>query len=274
MTLQVVGTNGTLTFTDTTNITVSAGANASTAITLREIPVSKHYLNGFTFLGTEHFNGSETIRVIIDDLGNKDGVAQTLERTIDITVTPINDEPINTSGRPDTNEDTPLVLSQANSNQISVADPDSGDNSQNLNITLTVPDFDNDSVIDGTLTFSTTNGLTFDTSVGGGDGTIPASLFTFTGSITNLNTALNGITFSPAADFNGTTKINIISTDGTLSDTDDLAITVTLSMTRLLGLSPIPDVNEDETLTFTILTQLHRLIGLVSQMEQTVTSLH
>ena len=174
----MVGTNGTLTFTDTTNVTVSAGANASTAITLEGNPQSLNTtLNGFTFLSTEHFNGSETIRVIIDDLGNKDGAAQTLERTIDITVTPINDEPINTLPvAQNTNEDTPLVLSQANSNQISVADPDSGDNSQNLTITLTDPDFDNDSVIDGTLTFSTTNGLTFDTSVGGGDGTIPASL--------------------------------------------------------------------------------------------------
>ena len=212
-------------------------------------------------MGTEHFNGSETIRVIIDDLGNKDGVAQTLERTIDITVTPINDEPINTLPvAQNTNEDTPLVLSQANSNQISVADPDSGDNSQNLTITLTVPDFDNDSVIDGTLTFSTTNGLTFDTSVGGGDGTIPASLFTFTGSITNLNTALNGITFNPASDFNGTTKINIISTDGTLSDTDDLAITVTAVNDAPTWTVPNPQtVNEDETLTFTTRTNVAQI---------------
>ena len=44
-------------------------------------PVSKHYPQWFYFLSTfEHFNGSETIRVIIDDLGNKDGAAQTLRK--------------------------------------------------------------------------------------------------------------------------------------------------------------------------------------------------
>ena len=50
----------------------------------------------------------------------------------------------------------------------------------------------------GTLTLSTLTGLSFII----GDGTADTSM-TFTGTLAAINAALNGMTFTPGADFNG-----------------------------------------------------------------------
>lgn len=131
----------------------------------------------------------------------------------------LNLPPVNTVPGPQaTNEDTPLVFSSANGNQISISDPDAGANPVQVTLTAT----------NGTLTLSTTAGLTFTV----GDGTADATM-TFTGTITDINAALNGLTFTPTANYNGPATLTITTNDqgntgdpGPLSDTDVVAITV------------------------------------------------
>ncbi|MDL1983033.1 MAG: DUF4347 domain-containing protein, partial [Deltaproteobacteria bacterium] len=72
------------------------------------------------------------------------------------------------------------------------------------------------------------NGLTFTT----GDGTDDTTM-TFTGTIADINTALEGSTFTPTASFNGTATVTITTDDlcntgtgGALSDIDVVTITV------------------------------------------------
>jgi hypothetical protein len=116
------------------------------------------------------------------------------------------------------NEDTALVFSSGNANQISVADVDAGSNAIKITLTAT----------NGTLTLSTTVGLSFTT----GDGTADATMV-FTGTLTNVNNALSGMSFNPTADFTGAASLQIISDDqgntgtgGPLTDTDTVNITV------------------------------------------------
>ncbi len=140
-----------------------------------------------------------------------------------ITITAVNDPPVNTvPGLQGTAQNTPLVFSSGTSNQISVADPDAGANS--IQITLTVTN--------GTLTLSGVSGLSFTV----GDGTADATM-TFTGTIANINTALNGMTFTPTAGFSGAAILTITSNDlgntgagGPLSDTDTVNIQVALNV--------------------------------------------
>ncbi|HAZ43403.1 MAG TPA: hypothetical protein DCZ55_02685, partial [Cyanobacteria bacterium UBA11371] len=108
-----------------------------------------------------------------------------------------------TTGSNTTNEDTSLVFSSANNNQISVSDVDSAAVTVNLSIT------------NGTLSF---NGL-----VGTGNGT---SNLSYTGTLADVNAALNGLTYAPTANFNGNSVLTITSNDGTLTDTDTVNITV------------------------------------------------
>ena len=139
--------------------------------------------------------------------------------TMTINVTAVNDGPVNSvPGPQSTTEDTPKVFSAANLNQISVADVDAGSNPIKVTLTAT----------NGTLTLSTTAGLSFIT----GDGTADATMM-FTGTLTAVNTALNGMSFNPTADFNGAASLQIVSDDqgnsgsgGPLTDTDTVNITV------------------------------------------------
>lgn len=147
------------------------------------------------------------------------GSDYTLQVGLACQAAPANQPPVNTvPGAQTTNENTPLVFSAAGGNQISVADADAGNNP--LQVTLTATN--------GTITLSTTAGLTFTA----GDGTADATM-TFTGSQTAINAALNGLTFNPTPGFSGAAGLQLTTNDqgfsgtgGARSDTDTVAITV------------------------------------------------
>ncbi len=148
-----------------------------------------------------------------------DGISIPGSATRGITITAVNDAPVNTvPGPQSTNEDTAEVFSAGNGNQISVADVDLGANPIKITLTAT----------NGTVTLSTTAGLLFTTGTGTNDATM-----VFTGMLAAVNTALNGLSFNPTADFNGSASLQIISDDqgntgtgGALTDTDSVSITV------------------------------------------------
>ncbi len=163
--------------------------------------------------------------------------------TMTINVTAVNDGPVNTvPGPQNTNEDTALVFSSGNLNQISVAD-DAGSNPIKITLTAT----------NGTLTLSTTAGLSFIT----GDGTDDATII-FTGAVANVNTALNGMSFNPTAEFSGAASLQIVSDDqgntgtgGPLTDTDSVNITVNALNDPPSGTDNTVSTAEDTAYTFT-----------------------
>ena len=104
----------------------------------------------------------------------------------------------NAPGAQATNEDIDLVFNSANGNLISINDP--GLSNDSLDITLTVTN--------GTLSLSQTTGLTFTTGTGSADATM-----TFTGSLSNINTALDGMSFTPTGDYNGSANLQITTYD-------------------------------------------------------------
>src|SRR5258708_27424443 len=63
-------------------------------------------------------------------------------------------------------------------------------------------------VTNGTFTLSQTTGLTFQTGTGSGDATM-----TFTGTLANINAALNGATFTPTAGYFGAATVQFTSAD-------------------------------------------------------------
>ena len=122
--------------------------------------------------------------------------------------------PINTvPGAQTTNEDTAKTFSSAGTNAISVDDPDAP---VLIQVSL--------SALNGKITLSGVSGLTFTA----GDGTGDAAM-TFTGTIADANTALNGTSFTPDANFNGAASLTIDTNDPAFSaevDSDVVAITV------------------------------------------------
>ena len=113
-------------------------------------------------------------------------------------MTAVNDSPVNNvPGAQTTNEDTARVFSVAGSNAISITD-DAGTNP--VRVTL----FGSS----GVITLASIAGLTLTT----GDGTADATM-TFTGTVAAINTALDGMSFMPNAEFSGSASLTINTND-------------------------------------------------------------
>ncbi len=108
-------------------------------------------------------------------------------------------------GSQSTNEDTNIVFSSGNGNQISISDQDPVGSNQEVTLTVT----------NGTLTLSGTTGLTFVT----GDG-ITDSTMTFRGTVSDINTALNGLIYTPTSNYSGSASLTMSTTDSTLVTLD------------------------------------------------------
>ena len=117
--------------------------------------------------------------------------------SVDISITRVNDAPVNhVPGTQVFNEDTSRVFNSANGNLITITDPDV--ESGNETVTL--------AVAHGTLTLGSTSGLASNS----GNGT---NNVTSSGTLANVNNALNGLTFAAAANFNGSDTLTITTSD-------------------------------------------------------------
>jgi Fibronectin type III domain. len=176
--------------------------------------------SGLTYTTVLNATADVTLTVTINDNGNTGtGGAQQDSETLTLEVTAVNDAPVNTvPGAQSVDQDGTLVFSTGSGNAISVADVDAGVG--NIQVTLTATN--------GLITLGSTTGLTFTNGNGAGDGTM-----TFEGSITDVNTALNGLAFAPTAGYNGAAILQMVTDDlglsgsgGSQTDTDVIAITV------------------------------------------------
>jgi hypothetical protein len=155
-----------------------------------------------TVTGVNDFvnDGDTAYTVILGAASSSDGAYSGRDAT-DVSLTNQqvpNLAPVNTvPGAQSTPEDTALVFSTGNGNAISVADSDAGSNP--LHITLNASN--------GIVTLSGVTGLTF---VGGANG---SSAMMFTGSMGAINSALDGLTFAPSADFAGAASLQIRTDD-------------------------------------------------------------
>jgi len=185
---------------------------------------SANATGSLTFTPVANQSGSATITVTVNDGGGTaNGGVETVTRTFTVTVNAVNDAPVNTvPGSQNAIKNGTLTFSAANSNQISIADVDAGGSSVQVTLTAT----------NGTMTLNGTAGLTFVPANASNDGTNDASL-NFTGTITNINNALNGLVFAPTNGYDGPASIQIVTNDlgntgsgGAQSDTDTINITV------------------------------------------------
>ncbi len=133
---------------------------------------------------------SHTITVRVTD-----GNGATFDRAFTVTLNNLTFEATgNTPSTATTNEDTNLVFSSANGNAITVTDQNASANSA-LQVTL--------NVASGTLTLSQTTGLTF---LSGSNG---SASMVINGTESDINAALNGLTYSPTANFNGSVNLTV-----------------------------------------------------------------
>ena len=158
-------------------------------------------MDRLTYNPPEDFNGQVTWTIEISDLGNHQGnVPLTASHTLQITINAVNDPPVVTvpEGKQNLLEDASLKFNILQGNPITVKDDP--ENEKEIGFTL--------STNEGSLSLARTRNLTFTT----GDGIGDASM-SFTGTTTAINSALNGLTYDPPADFDGTSTISFLTED-------------------------------------------------------------
>lgn len=219
--LRLALADGTITLGTTTGLSFTTGDGTADPTIVAEGTVGElsAALATLTIRGTQDFNGTDTLDVDVSDLGNAGaGGTQTDAEEVPVTITAVNDAPVNTvPGAQTVAEDATLTLGGAG--RVAVADVDAGTDDVRVSLGAT----------NGTLTLATTTGLTFTT----GDGTADAALV-FSGTLARIDAALDGLQYAPAANFAGAASITVTTNDlghtgsgGAQSDTDAVAITVT-----------------------------------------------
>jgi len=149
-----------------------------------------------------------------------DGQGGTSTATVNLSVTGVNDAPVNTVPPAQTTaEDSPLVFGATTGNALSVADADGGD------LTVTV------AVTNGAFTLGSLAGVTVS-----GNGSASVQLV---GTAAAINAALAGSRYTPTADYHGPAALTLTTSDGTGSDVDIVALTVT----------PVADIAPDTATT-------------------------
>jgi hypothetical protein len=223
MTVTLTVSHGTLTLADTTGLTVDSGANGSATMTLTGTKVALNTaIANLTYRGNLHFNGVDTLSVTLNDRGNT-GIDPLLTggpsdeqaiASVTINVDPVDDAPNITA--PDKISTVATIATQISGDKlISLADVDVG--SGNMTVTLTVNE--------GTLTLASTTLIT--------GGRNASETITLTGTLSQLNAALTGLSYLSSKAAGGLNELTIVVNDlgntgsgGPLSATSIVPITV------------------------------------------------
>ncbi len=196
--VTLAATDGSFTLSETSglNFSVGTGANDMTAVFTGTLGDINAALDGLTFVPATGYAGPARIDVSINDRGHAGiGGPLTASATVAIDVAPLNHPPaLSLPALQTLVEGTELVFSQANSNGLVASDADSAGNPEQLSLSAT----------GGTLRLAATTGLHFLIGSGGGGATISIS-----GTLADLNAAIDGLIFTPAAGYSGFATIQV-----------------------------------------------------------------
>ncbi|WP_045859381.1 invasin domain 3-containing protein [Teredinibacter purpureus] len=231
ITLTITGGTASLA-TTSLSFTTGDGTDDSSMVFSGTLSNINAALDTLTFTPTENLNGTNAGGI---QISANDGSGGADSESLLFNITAENDAPIITlPASPTVNEDDANI---AIDNTVIITDVDN--DNQTVSLTIT----------GGTASLSIT-GLSFAT----GDGTDDSSL-EFSGTLTNINTALDALTFTPTANVNGSNAggIQITTNDGNSgSDSENLVfnIAATNDVPTLTG-TPITTVAEDSAYRFT-----------------------
>ncbi|SDD53957.1 hypothetical protein SAMN05444678_11563 [Sphingomonas sp. YR710] len=182
---------------------------ATAPVTVTGGVVSLNANGTLTFTPNANFNGTPTFTYTLSD-----GAGGTSTATVNLTITPVNDAPVNA---------VPASISGSQSATIAIKG-------------ITVSDVDSTSL---TTTLHVSAGLLTYVTVAGG-ATVTGSgtdTLVFSGTAAQINAALNSINFNGGPALFGTQTLTVTTSDGLLTDTDTINLTIGQVATQTIALS-------------------------------------
>jgi len=219
--VELTVTEGILTVGSSAGVTLTGDASDNVTLTGTQAAINAA-LDGLLFTPSANANGTVTLSILTNDNGNTgSGGPLSASSSIDIQIAAINNAPSQqVPGNQVTDEDVALVFGSSNGNAISINDIDAG--TAALNVTL--------SVGQGDLTLASTAGLTV---TGNGSNTV-----SITGPQAAINSALDGLSYQPAANTSGVQTLTVLTNDnGNTGAGGPLSISSTVS----IQINPIND---------------------------------
>ncbi|MEN5301117.1 DUF4347 domain-containing protein [Pseudomonas sp. TWI628] len=187
--------------------------------------------NSLTFKTAQDATASVILTVTINDRGaSGSGGEQTDTRTVTLNVTAVNDAPVNNvPGSQTASQNVVLGFNTANGNAISISDVDAGNGLMTVTLTAT----------NGLLSLGSLSGISLVTGTGLNNITM-----TFEGTRSNINAALQTLTFRPSNNFLGAASVTIETNDngnsgtgGAKSDVDTISINVIPMNPKVINVS-------------------------------------
>ena len=205
--LTLTVAHGTLKLGSTTGLIFSGAPNGSAKFTVTGTLVNLNAgLNGLVYTPTSGYAGAETLSLLLKN--SQDNLSGSAAVAITVNAPPKISAPTSVP----VTEDASLTFSSANGNAISLIDAAAGTSAEALSL----------AVSHGTLRLASTGGLIFSGAPNG------SAKFTVTGTLANLNAALNGLIYTPTAGYTGADSLSLSvkdSGDG-LTGSASVAITV------------------------------------------------
>jgi hypothetical protein len=208
LTLSV--SHGVLNLASTTGLTLTAGANDSSFMTvIGTIANLNAALNGLSYTPTSGYSGSDSLSVSLFD--SSDALSAT-PASVRITVNALTPPSVAAPSTATVSLNSYVTFSSGAGNPITLTDPDAGSGTDQLTLTAT----------DGTLLLASTSGLTFTA------GSNSSASMTVQGTLANLQAAVNGLRFTATSGFTGQASISLSMKDlgNGLTGSGSVAVTV------------------------------------------------
>ncbi len=182
----------TLTLGSINGLTFSSGSNASSSMIVRGTLANLNAaVNGLVYTPNSNYTGSDTLVLVLQNSINAGAGSSNIIFNVLAAGGPSLTAPVSAT----VNLDASLVFTGANA--IGVSDPGAAGNSDSLTLL----------VEDGTLTLGSISGLTFN------NGSNGSYSMTVTGTVANLEAALNGLVVAPIPGYEGPDPLRISVTD-------------------------------------------------------------
>jgi hypothetical protein len=219
--LTLAVTHGTLTLASTSGLTITAGANGSSTVTVTGTTANLDAaLNGLVYKPATNYSGSDSLSISISDPGDGLSASDSVTLTVNAAVAPTIKSPATAS----VTENGSVTFS----NSITITDASAGTSTEKLTLKAT----------NGTLRLGSTSGITITS------GANRSASMTISGTLTNLNKALNGLIYTPTRNFTGSASTSLSYTDAGdgLTGTGSIAVTVSRNgrASRSLFVTPAP----------------------------------